>query len=298
MPPPPAATLTSTVTEPDPMGDSAVGVFKQGVAQASAKISLKLFPKPPEFEDKLKERDYLKGRLAAAFRIFGKNGYDEGVAGHITIRDPVDPTTFWVNPFGVAFSMIKASDLIQVDHDGNVIDGGEVRLLNTAAYAIHSAIHAARPDVICAAHSHSLYGRAFCTLGRPLDIITQDSCAFYQDHVVYEQFNGIVLAAEEGKNIAKALGNKKAALLQNHGLLTVGKTIEEAVFWFVSLEKCCHAQLLADAAAAGRGGTTIKIPDEEAAYSYKSVGTPFAGYFSAKPMFDLIHKETDGDYLQ
>ncbi|KMU72007.1 class 2 aldolase/adducin domain -containing protein [Coccidioides immitis RMSCC 3703] len=157
--------------------------------------------------------------------------------GHITIRDPVDTTTFWVNPFGVAFSLIKASDLIHVDHEGNVIGGGEVRLLNTAAYAIHSAIHTARPDVMCAAHSHSIYGRSFCALGKPLDIITQDSCAFYNDLAVYKQFNGIVLAAEEGKNIASALGNKKAALLQNHGLLTVGKTIEEAVFWFVSLEK-------------------------------------------------------------
>lgn len=137
------------------------------------------FPKPPVFEDKYKEREYLKGRLAAAFRIFGKFGFDEGVAGHITLRDPVDPTTFWVNPFGVAFSQIKASDLIQVDHSGKVIDGGPVRLLNTAAYMIHSAIHSARPDVLCAAHSHSIYGRSFCSLGRPLDIITQDACSFY-----------------------------------------------------------------------------------------------------------------------
>jgi ribulose-5-phosphate 4-epimerase/fuculose-1-phosphate aldolase len=75
----------------------------------------------------------------------------------------------------------------------------------------------------------------------------------------------VVLATEEGQNIAKALGNKKAALLQNHGLLTVGKSIEETVFWFVSLEKCCHAQLLADAAVAGRGGETVKIGEEEAA---------------------------------
>lgn len=102
-----------------------------------------------------------------------------GVAGHITLRDPVDPTTFWVNPFGVAFSQIKASDLIQVDHSGAVIDGGPCRMLNAAAFMIHSAIHSARPDVLCAAHSHSLYGRSFCTLGRELDITTQDSCAFY-----------------------------------------------------------------------------------------------------------------------
>lgn len=90
-----------------------------------------------------------KGRLAAAFRIFGKYGYDEGVAGHITLRDPVQPDTFWVNPFGVAFSLIKKSDLIQVDHDGNVIAGGEVRLLNAAAFMIHGAVHRNRPDVLC-----------------------------------------------------------------------------------------------------------------------------------------------------
>ncbi|KAL4804717.1 class II aldolase/adducin N-terminal [Aspergillus unguis] len=281
----------------DPAPSSAKSGSTQESGAASAKVKMQI-PKPPVFEDKYKEREYLKGRLAAAFRIFGKNGYDEGVAGHITLRDPVDPSTFWVNPFGVAFSQIKASDLIQVDHAGNVIAGGECRLLNAAAFMIHSAIHAARPDVLCAAHSHSLYGRSFCTLGRELDITTQDSCAFYNDHVVYKQFNGIVLAEEEGRNIAAALGSKKAALLQNHGLLTVGQTIEACVFWFVSLEKCCHAQLLADAAAAGRGGSTVKIDDADAAFTYKSVGTPLAGYFSAKPYFDLVHEETGGKYLQ
>lgn len=163
---------------------------------------------------------------------------------------------------------------------------------------IHSAIHAARPDVLAAAHSHSIYGRAFCSLGRTLDSITQDSCAFHNDHVLYESFNGVVLAEEEGKNIAQTLGDKKAALLINHGLLTVGKSIEEAVFWFVSLDKCCQAQLLADAAAKGRGGETVKIGEEEAVVTYKTVGTPRAGWFSAKPLFDVIHKETGGDYLE
>lgn len=103
---------------------------------------------------------------------------------------------------------------------------------------------------------------------------------------------------KEGKDIAACIGNKKAALLQNHGLLTVGKTIEEAVFWFVSLEKCCHAQLMADAAAAGRGGETCKIGDEEAAYTNKTVGSPLAGWFSAKPMFEVMEKETGGEHLQ
>ncbi|KAK2739679.1 hypothetical protein FQN57_006513 [Myotisia sp. PD_48] len=256
------------------------------------------FPRPPVFDDKLKEREYLKGRLAAAFRIFAKYGYEEGVAGHITLRDPVDPTTFWVNPFGVPFGHIRASDLIQVDHDGNVIAGGEVRRLNTAAYMIHAAVHTARPDVLCAAHSHSLYGRTFCALGIELDITTQDACTFYKDHTLYAQFKGIVLAKEEGLNIATALGNKKAALLQNHGLLTVGKTVEETVFWFHILDRCCHSQLLADAAAAGRGRTTVKIPDEDAQYTYNTIGTPGAGFFNGKQLFDVIERETKGEHLK
>ncbi|KAJ5605463.1 class II aldolase/adducin domain protein [Penicillium lagena] len=288
-PPTATETVANTVTMQAPESSQAAGV-------ETAKVKMQM-PSSPVFKDKMEEREFLKGRLAAAFRIFGKYGYDEGVAGHITLRDPVDPTTFWVNPFGTAFSHIKASDLIQVDHHGKVIDGGPNRMLNAAAFMIHSAIHAARPDVLCAAHSHSIHGRAFCSLGRPLDIITQDACAFYNDHVVYKQFNGVVLAEEEGKNIAEVLGNKKAALLQNHGLLTVGRSIEETVFWFVSLEKCCYAQLLADAAAAGRGGETIKINDADAAFTYKTVGTHKAGWFSAKPLFDVIHRETSGEYL-
>lgn len=171
-------------------------------------------------------------------------------------------------------------------------------MLNTAAFMIHSAIHAARPDVAAACHSHSVFGRAFCTLGRKLDTITQDACAFHNDHVVYESFSGVVLAPEEGRNIARALGGCKAALLQNHGLLTVGKSIDEAVFWFVSMDKCCQTQLLAEAAAGSRGEKPIVICEEDAEHTCKTtVGTTHAGYFSAKPLFDVIHKETGGDYL-
>ena len=252
---------------------------------------------PPKFDDPYKERDYLKTRLAAAFRIFGKYGFDEGVAGHITVRDPVRHDCFWVNPFGNAFSLINKSDLILVDEEGNVLEGGENRLLNKAAFMIHSAIHKARPDVNAAAHSHSIYGRTFCTLGRKLDTITQDACAFHNDHVVYQDYNGVVLAEEEGKNIAACLGNAKAALLQNHGLLTVGKTIEAAVFWFVSMERCCQSQLLAEAAAGPRGEKPIVIDEADAVCTHGQVGTPIAGYFSAKPLFDVIDKETGKDYM-
>jgi ribulose-5-phosphate 4-epimerase/fuculose-1-phosphate aldolase len=133
---------------------------------------------------------------------------------------------------------------------------------------------------------------------RPKTQTTQDACAFYNDHAVYNAFNGVVLVKEEGESIARALGPKKAILLQNHGLLTVGQTVDACVFWFTSLEKCCHAQLMADAAAGGKGIETLKIDDEDAAFTYKSVGTPRAGWFSAKPAFDVMMKECGDEYLQ
>jgi len=291
----PHATDTNGSLQPVNTGEAPL---EPGIKKNLAAQGMINFPRPPKFEDKYEEREYMKGRLAAAFRIFGKYGFDEGVAGHITLRDPVQPDCFWVNPFGVAFSMINKSDLILVNHSGEVIDGGECRLLNQAAYMIHSAVHAARPDVICAAHSHSIYGRTWCSLGRKIDSLTQDACAFHNDHVVYDSFNGVVLAEKEGKDIAKCLGDKKAALLQNHGLLTVGHTVEETIFWFVSLEKCCHSQLMAEAAAASRGEKPIVIGEEEATYTSRTVGSHRAGWFSAKPLFDVIHRETKGEYLQ
>lgn len=275
---------------------AAVAPLDPGLKEDEVDDAVMRFPKAPKFEDKYQEREYQKGRLALAFRIFAKLGFDEGVAGHITLRDPVEPTSFWVNPFGVAWPLLKASDLIRVNKDGKVVDGGPVRLLNTAAYMIHHAVHTARPEINCVAHSHSIYGRAFCALGRPLDTITQDSCAFHNDHALYASFRGIVLAADEGATIAKALGQKKAALLQNHGLLTCGETIESCVFWFMSLEKCCHAQLLADAAAGGKGEETKKIADEDAVYTWRAVGSESAGWFSGKPTFDMMEHASGVDY--
>ncbi|KKY16862.1 putative class ii aldolase adducin domain-containing protein [Phaeomoniella chlamydospora] len=247
---------------------------------------------PPVFKDKYAERKYLKHRLVLAFRIFAQFKFAEGVAGHITLRDPVDPHCFWVNAFGQHFSTITDDDLILVTEDGKVIDGGKNRRLNYAAFAIHSEIHAARPDVICAAHSHSTYGRAFCATGRTLDMLTQDHCVFYNDHVLYDNFAGLVLSSDEGKHIAQCLGGKKAALLGNHGLLTVGKTIEEVTAWFVLLEKCCKIQLLADASSAGSGKPLVKVGEAECKSTWKALdGNGKGGYFMGLPLFQVAEKE-------
>src|SRR5580692_9756453 len=124
------------------------------------------------------ERTHRKQRLAVALRVFASYDFDDGVAGHMTARDPEFPDRFWVNPFGLHYADMRVSDLILVDADGRVVSGeGKV---NPAAFAIHSQIHAARPDVVAAAHCHSIHGRAWAALGRKLDPLTQDACAFFE----------------------------------------------------------------------------------------------------------------------
>lgn len=241
-------------------------------------------PQPPVFSTPAEERLHRKQRLAAGFRLFSKFGFDEGVAGHITARDPEFPDTFWVNPFGVHFSQVCVSNLIRVNHRGEVVQGDYP--VNTAAFMIHAHVHAARPDVVGAAHSHSLHGKAFSALNRLLDPITQDACAFFEDHALYDDFGGIVLQAEEGARIAQALGDKKAVILRNHGLLTAGGTVDEAVWWYITMERSCQAQLLAQAA-----GTPVLAPVESARMTRQTTGSPFAGWFQFQPLYARIVKE-------
>ncbi|KAF7304375.1 Aldolase-II domain-containing protein [Mycena chlorophos] len=253
---------------------------------------------PPSFETKEEEREWVKFRLAQAFRIFGNHGYTEGPAGHITVRDPILPDNFWVNPMGLHFKLIQPDDLLLVDHAGTVNEqlslGRRNRILNRAAFVIHSKIHTARPDVLCAAHTHSMYGKAFSALGKPLDMLTQDSTAFYEDHVLYDQFNGMVVEDDEGDAIAAAMGTKKAAILQNHGLLVATSSIEATVHFYMALERCCQAQLLADAAAQhdASGPMTKKIRVEEARETGRVMGAQRAGWFAGSMEFELLeHQE-------
>ncbi|KAL0575310.1 hypothetical protein V5O48_006661 [Marasmius crinis-equi] len=249
-------------------------------------------PTPPQFSDKLEERAYLKFRLAQALRIFAKRGYDEGVAGHITVRDPIRPNCFWVNPLAFHFKLIQPSDLLLVDAEGNILEeSGPYRVLNLAAFMIHSRIHEARPDVICAAHSHSLYGKVFAALGIPVDMISQDSCAYYNDLAIYTQYRGVVQDEEEGTAIAKALGSYKAAILQNHGLLVATDSVEASIYFYITLEKVCQAQLMADAAAAARNVSTVKIPDNQAAETAKIVGALRTGWLAGSMEFKLLESE-------
>jgi ribulose-5-phosphate 4-epimerase/fuculose-1-phosphate aldolase len=123
-------------------------------------------------------------------------------------------------------------------------------------------------------------------LGRLLDPITQDACAFFDDHGLFDDFTGVVLDIDEGKRIGESLGNNKAVILRNHGLLTVGHSVDAAVWSFITMERSCQAQLLAEAA-----GTPVIIPDEMARKTYAQVGSPIACYYSFQPLWDMITRE-------
>lgn len=241
-------------------------------------------PQPPTFASAEDERRHRKQRLAAAFRLFARFGFDEGIAGHITARDPERLDHFWVNPFGMHFSLIRVSDLVLVDHAGEVVEGN--RPVNQAAFAIHSQIHAARPDVVAAAHSHSTYGKSWSSLGRLLDPLTQDACSFYQDHGLFDDYTGVVLKLEEGRRIAQALGENKAVILRNHGLLTVGHSVDEAVWWFITMDRSCQTQLMAEAA-----GKPVPIDPDQAAMTKRQVGSHRMGWFSFQPLYDMIVRQ-------
>ncbi|MBP2368054.1 class II aldolase/adducin family protein [Pseudonocardia parietis] len=265
----------------DPTGSVEMGSFEptqEGLA----------LPQPPTFATSAEERLHRKQQLAGAFRIFGRFGFGEGVAGHITVRDPEDPDMFWVNPFGMSFRHIRVSDLILVDHTGVVRHGDKP--VNRAGFVIHSAVHEARPDVVAACHAHSVYGKAWSALGRPLDPITQDACALYGNHtVVTDGAGAVVVDAEAGRALAAGLGGHSMCFHRNHGIFTVGRTVAEAAWWFVTTERNCQAALLAEAA-----GTPTQIDHENAVFTREQTGSPYAGWFSFQPLWDEIVR-TDPD---
>ncbi|ODT98565.1 MAG: hypothetical protein ABS81_27605 [Pseudonocardia sp. SCN 72-86] len=244
-------------------------------------------PPAPTFDTVDDERRHRKQQLAAALRVFGRLGYDEGVAGHITVRDPGDPEMFWVNPFGVSFGRISVKDLVLVDRDGDVVEG--TRPVNRGAFVIHSAIHDLRPDVVAAAHAHSIHGRALAALGAPLRPVVQEACAFFEDQAVYREYNGLALEEEEGRRMAEALGGHRAVVLQNHGVITVGGSVEEAAYWFVSFDRAAQVQLLAEAA-----GTPAYLPDDAARLAHGQFGSPRLARFSFQILFDdIVHAQPD-----
>lgn len=233
------------------------------------------------------ERRHRQERLAGAFRLFARLGFAQGLAGHITARDPELPDHFWVNPLGVHFSRIKVSDLLLVNARGETVIGE--RPLNKAAFAIHAAIHEHNPKIVAAAHTHSTYGKAWSTLGRKLDTLTQDACVFHDDHALFDDFTGMVVDESEGLRIARALGDRKGAILKNHGILSAGPSVEAAAWWYIALDNACHTQLLAEAA-----GKPQPIAEAVARHTHGQIGGPEGALHAFESLYEgLVEAEPE-----
>ncbi len=180
--------------------------------------------------------------------------------------------------------------MILVDYSGNAIGGNMSRPANAAGFLIHSAVHKARPDVTAACHTHSPYGKAWSSFCRPLEMLNQDVTYFYGSaQAVYKEFGGVVFTEEEGERLAAALGTEgKGMILRNHGLLTVGETVDEACYLYTLMERSCQMQLLIEAAAAN-GLPKVYVPEESARYTFEHAHDPEALYWEAQP--DMEYEE-------
>ena len=243
-----------------------------------------IFPEAPQFASVEEEREYRKAHLVAACRAFARHGFDYGFAGHLTVRDPGRPELYWTNPMCVHFSQVRMSNLILADHRGNVVDGEYA--INRAGFVLHGAVHEEYPDVMAMCHAHTTYGTAWCTTGRPLDMISQDAAAFYDSHAVIGASAGAVAVEQEsGWSVAKEIGRNRGVLHQNHGLLTCSRhSIDDAAFWFIALERACQQQLMVEA-------TGIKpqvVSQKTAEYSREHVGSDYIGWLHFQTLYGHI----------
>ncbi|KAH7325808.1 putative aldolase [Stachybotrys elegans] len=248
----------------------------------------------PKFSTFAEKRQWQLEHMAGAFRVFAREGYAEGISGHISVRDPEFEDRFWINPLGVHFGLLKASDMVCVNLDGDVVGGNVDASINNAGFQIHSSVHRARKDVHAICHTHSPHGRAWSAFARPLEMINQDVCYLYKAHSVYSEYGGIANEESEGERIAKNLGDGKACILMNHGLLTVGETVDEAAYLFCLMERSCMIQMLADSA----GHKKNYVSDEEAAYNFRMASTPETLYTEFQPHYQYEEAMSGGSFKQ
>ncbi|MCW2629904.1 class II aldolase/adducin family protein [Mycobacterium sp.] len=196
----------------------------------------------PDIADPVELRAHRKRRLALAYRVFGAMGWGSLGDGHISARDPERPDCFWLGRYGVPFRYMTNDDLVLVRGDGTTEGGGHI---NMAAYYIHAPVHEARPEIVSAAHCHTPYGTPFSATVTELEPISQESCAFFGDHKIFDDEEVSIGSTDGGKRIAAAIGCARAVILRNHGLLTVGATVDAAVGYFLLMERCAEVQMKA-----------------------------------------------------
>ncbi len=243
-----------------------------------------IFPQLPEFETLAEERQHRKERLVAGCRAFAMHNFDYGMAGHISVRDPEHPSLYWTNPMAVHFSQVKVSNLILADHEGRVVEGAHA--INRAGFVVHASVHEAHPNVVAMCHAHTPHGTAWCSTGRPIEPFNQDAACFYDNHAVVSDDGGAVTVfTDQGEGVVKAFADNRAVLHQNHGILTASRhSVDDAVFWFIAMDRCCHVQMLIES-----GPSKPPLMDESAArHSATHVGSDYLGWLHFQPVYDQV----------
>ena len=236
--------------------------------------------------------------LAACYRVFAMLGWTEMIYNHITVRLPDSVTggsaiegglrspQFLINPFGLHYSEVTASNLVKIDLQGQVLDGSTHRV-NPAGFPVHAAIHDGLPDAHCVMHTHTTAGIAVACLQGGLQQ-TNFYSAQLHDKVAYHDFEGITIHAEEGPRLVKNIGNRQAVILRNHGLLTWGKTLPLAFVRLWTLQRACEVQV-----ATATLGPAIPVPEQVA---QKTVADSFqwdTRFGAGQDVFDALVRQVD-----
>lgn len=194
-------------------------------------------------------------QLAACYRIFDHMGWSELIYNHITLRVPAENGAFLINPFGLAYGEVTASNLVKIDIDGHVLDGSP-HPVNRAGFTQHGVFHRHLPDAHCIIHSHTTAGMAVSATREGLRPISFYAAAFI-GRIAYHDFEGVTIRADEGKRLIANLGERRIMLLRNHGTLVMARSLPEAFLTHWMLQRACEVQV-----AAGAAGTPVDIPPE------------------------------------
>ena len=200
--------------------------------------------KPRSLRDQVSPEEWAaRVDLACAYRLVAHHGWTWMIYNHISARVPGHEHQFLLNPFGLHYTEVTASNLVKIDLDGKILDGSPYPI-NDAGFTIHSAIHGARPDVAAVLHTHTEAGGAVSALEAGLLPFSQDALLFY-NRIAYHDFEGIALDLDERSRLVRDLGPHFAMILRNHGLLTIGRSAAEAFLLMYRLESACRIQVMA-----------------------------------------------------
>lgn len=228
--------------------------------------------------------------LAACYRVFAMLGWTEMIYNHITVRLPDSVTggdkQFLINPFGLHYSEVTASNLVKIDLQGKVLDGS-THPVNPAGFTVHAAIHDGLPDAHCVMHTHTTAGVAVACLQSGLQQ-TNFYTAQLHGMVAYHDFEGITIHADEGPRLLKSIGNRNAVILRNHGLLAWGRTLPQtfAILW--TLQRACEIQM-----ATLSMGAAIPVSEDVAQKCTRDALQFNPNHGAGKDVFDALVRQVD-----